>query len=119
MIEPRESITNDELYQRTNALVERIEKAASKATLVLMIASQAVHHGWLYSGTRAGFDEAERELMERIAGWSRSGRMHNLGRRAERVLEKFRENAEARVAGRRAPHTFKAPRKRRKRKATP
>lgn len=118
MTSDRENITYGELGRRVDALVAEIEKTASKSALVLMVAHQAVMDGWLSTLTRAGIDEAEQQLMARIEGWLKSGRMHNQTRRTENLLTKLQENNDARAAGRRAPHTFKAPRRRRKRRTT-
>lgn len=116
MTEARETITYEELYQRVKALIARVEKAATKTTLVLMLATRTVNDAWWFTGIRAGIDQAEAELLEQIKKWSKDGRMHNLGRRSDRFLQKIRENDEARAAGRRPPHTFKALRRRRKRR---
>jgi hypothetical protein len=117
MSEPRETINYEELYQRVKALIARVETAATKTTLVLMLATRTVNDAWWFTGTRVGIDQAEAELLEQIKKWSKDGRAHNLGRRSDRLLQQLRENDEARAAGRRAPHTFAAPKKRRKRRA--
>lgn len=108
------AMTGEEIYQRVKALVSTLEKCATKTMLVYYVANRIVSHGFYMHGTRAGIDQEEARLLDELKSWKDTGRDVNRHKRVMSLLAKLDENHAALEAGRRPPHKFKMPKRRKK-----
>lgn len=111
-----ESMTYEVFYRRTRDLADKVEKLASKATLVAMLASHTVHQTWWNYGSLEKVIEAENRLLADLKDWASTGRDHNRAKRTKRIIARVREMNAAIAEGRPLP---KAPRRKRRRKVRP
>ena len=107
-------MTGEEIYQRVNALIGTLEKGATKTMLVYYVANRIVTHGLYLHGTRAGIDQEEARLLDELKSWKDTGRRVNRHKRFMSMMAKLDENCAAVEAGRRPPHKFKTPKRRKK-----
>ncbi|WP_149470827.1 hypothetical protein [Roseomonas genomospecies 6] len=107
-------MTGEEIYQRIKALVSTLEKGATKTMLVYYVANRIVSHGLYLHGTHAGIDQEEARLLDELKSWKNTGRDVNRHKRVMSLLAKLDENHAAEEAGRKPPHKFKTPKRRKK-----
>lgn len=110
-------MTGQEYHERIKALSARIEKTASKTTLVLYLATRTVVENGFFQNRNQALDEAEAKLLAELKSWTENGRLVNANRRRATLIRKLDENTAAIEAGRRPPHKFKAPKRRKARRA--
>src|SRR4051794_40177770 len=81
-----EVMTMGEIVRRCRDLADKVEKIASKSTLVERVAHDTVTRAWFLYGSLAKVVEEEERLLTDLKGWAKNGQLRNQGKRLDRLL---------------------------------